>query len=408
MVIRTQLCFYTVILLVYPNIKILKSSEFAYSFIRWIKAGDSLKKTGRFFSFVKMTFGVLMVTLAVVCIAVRFPQCFSDADTAMLTAAAFTLSDGKLGDFQTETAPENNENEEKEIDYTVPTVAADSSAPEPETSDADRDNYYNTYADHSGEEKYTVTEKHYTDYGTAYENFFVQNKTDYSPDIGELLNSPLDFKMENNGQPEVLIMHTHTCESYLDADEGFFYESFYPRSTDNNFNVTRVGEAIAKSLKEQGIGVIHDTTIHDYPSYNGSYERSRATIDSYLEKYPSIKVVLDIHRDALGSETNKMKPTFTYNGKKAAQIMIMCGCDDGTMDFPQWNDNLKFALKLQKETETMYPGMTRPLNFGYFTYNMNVNSGSLLIEFGTDGNTLDEAVYSGKLFGVSLAKVLQS
>ena len=155
-----------------------------------------MKKTGRFFSFVKMTFGVLMVTLAVVCIAVRFPQCFSDADTAMLTAAAFTLSDGKLGDFQTETAPENNENEEKEIDYTVPTVAADSSAPEPETSDVDRDNYYNTYADHSGEEKYTVTEKHYTDYGTAYENFFVQNKTDYSPDIGELLNSPLDFKID--------------------------------------------------------------------------------------------------------------------------------------------------------------------------------------------------------------------
>ncbi len=361
-------------------------------------------------SFLKAAAGFLIVITAVVCIGVRFPQCFSGADGAVLTAAAFTLSDGTVGGMTETTEPDVTESQESlQSDYTVPTEAAQTDARAPEqTAERNWDDYYNTYSDHGDEEKYDITEKQYTGYGTEYDNFYVQNKTDYPLDIGKLLQEPLGFETKNNGDIEVLIMHTHTCESYLDADEGYFYESFYPRCTDNTFNITQVGDAIENSLKEQGIGVIHDRTVHDYPSYNGSYERSRQTIDSYIEKYPSIKVVLDIHRDALGSETNKIKPTFVYDGKKAAQIMIMSGYDDGTMDFPGWNENLRFALRLQSQTETMYPGMTRPLDFGYFTYNMNVNSGSLLVEFGTDANTLDEAVYSGKLFGYSLAKVLQS
>ncbi len=366
-----------------------------------------MKSKGRFLFAIKGLCAFLVVILAISCVIVRLPQCFKNTDTAVLTAAAFTLSDGTVGfndDSENETTPDNNQTKTEDVKNTEIANAH----PIYEKINRNWDDYYNTYASHDGEERYDITEKNLTDYGTLYDNFYVQNKTDYSLDIEEMLNAPLGFEMENTKDVQVLIVHTHTCESYMDADEGYFYESFYPRSTDNLFNVTQVGDAIESVLKEKGIGVVHDKTLHDYPSYNGSYDRSRETINSYLEKYPKIKVILDIHRDSLGSETNKTKPTFTYNGKKGAQIMIMSGYDDGTLNFPDWNYNLRFALRLQKETETMYPGMTRPLNFGYFDYNMNINTGSLLVEFGTDANTLDEAVYSGKLFGNSLAKVLQS
>lgn len=365
-----------------------------------------MKRKGKFSVVFKGLCGFLAVLTAVFCVLVRFPQCFSDDDTAVLTAAAFTLSDGTVL-AQTDETKTVGETEPQTVSTEVKTDKSTKTETEQPAS-RNWDDYYNTYASHEGEEKYTVTEKHYTGYGTQYGNFYVQNKTDYDLNIGQMLKEPLGFEMKDTKDIQVLIMHTHTCESYLDADEGYFFESYYPRSTNNLFNVTQVGDAIENSLKEQGIGVVHDKTIHDYPSYSGSYDRSLETINSYLEKYPEIKVILDIHRDSLGSETNKIKTTFDYNGKKGAQIMIMAGCDDGTLDYPDWNYNLRFALRLQNQTEAMFPGMTRPLDFGYFAYNMNVNTGSLLIEFGTDANTLDEAVYSGKLFGQSLAKVLQS
>ena len=169
-----------------------------------------------------------------------------------------------------------------------------------------------------------------------------------------------------------------------------------------------MGDEIEKQLKNAGIGVVHARTNHD-ELYTGSYSRSRKTIEKYLKQYPNIKVTLDIHRDSIGSDTYKIKPTFSYQGKKGAQIMILSGYDPGGIyDFPNWNYNLRFALKLQKECETRYSGMTRPLDFGNFAYNMNVNTGSLLIEVGADGNTLDEAKYSGKLLGKALSEVLQN
>ena len=207
-----------------------------------------------------------------------------------------------------------------------------------------------------------------------------------------------------------MIFHTHTCESYLKSDTGYYPSDYYPRSTNNKENVTSVGDEIEKQLKKAGIGVIHDKTKHDYPSYNGGYDRSYNTIQKYMEKYKGIKVVLDIHRDAIGDDTSgKVKPTFKYKGKKASQIMIMTGYQyEGGGDFPFWRDNLDFAIKLQQTAETMYPGLTRPLNFGEYTYNLNVCNGSLLIEFGTDVNTIDEVKRSGKMVGKALAKVLQN
>ncbi len=260
-----------------------------------------------------------------------------------------------------------------------------------------------------GENTFKIIESHFGDSGIKYENFYVNNKSGIDLNIAEELAKKPDINIKKDGTPQVLIYHTHTCESFMDKDQGFYYESFYPRTEDNRYNVVRVGDAICESLKKAGIAAIHDTTCHDSPSFSGSYKRSAETIDRNLAKYPSIQVTIDIHRDTIGNnERGKIKPTFKVGNRKAAQIMIMSGCDlDGSMEFPDWEYNLRFALRLQKSAETLYPGMTRSLFFGPVKYNMNKTHASLLIEVGTEVNTLNEAVYTGTLIGNVLENVFR-
>lgn len=291
---------------------------------------------------------------------------------------------------------------------TDPTAAESTDSDNLDTDYAVKDR--STDTDHSLEESYLVTECLYRESNMSYDNFFVKNSTDLSIDLGSYLNADLPFVYEETTEPQVLIVHTHATESYMDEDVGYYYESFYPRDTDDNYNMISIGNAIAKKLEQNGIGVAHCCEHHDDPQYYGAYDNCADSIREYMEKYPSIKIVLDIHRDSITTdEGEKIKPTFVYNGKKAAQIMIMCGNDNyGYYDFPDWEQNMSLAVKLQSVAETKYPGMTRPLYFGNFMYNMNLAPGSLLIEVGTDANTHDEAVYSGELLGDVVATVLKS
>ena len=263
-------------------------------------------------------------------------------------------------------------------------------------------------SDHSGENTYKIIESQVGASGINYENFYVKKAVDYNLEIAKELSLKPDINIVKDNSPRVLIVHTHTCESYMDKDQGFFYESFYPRTKDQRKSVVAVGDAIAERIKSSNIGVIHDTTYHDDPTYNGSYTRAADTIRKNLSENPSIQVVIDIHRDSLGNnESGKIKPTFRVNGRKAAQIMVISGCDlNGELGFPDWEYNLRLALRIQREAENMYPGMTRPMYFGEVKYNMNITHGSVLIEVGTDVNTLDEAIYSGSLLGDVLSKVL--
>ena len=147
-------------------------------------------------------------------------------------------------------------------------------------------------------------------------------------------------------------------------------------------------------------------TQHDYPSYNGSYQRSRVTVESYLKKYPSIKVVLDIHRDAIASGDTVTAPVAEVEGKTAAQIMIISGCENESMDYPNYMQNLRFSAALQNQLEGDYPGLTRPVLFDYRLYNQDLTNGSILIEVGSHGNTLEQAAYSGELIGKALGELL--
>ena len=237
---------------------------------------------------------------------------------------------------------------------------------------------------------------------------FIKNDTNQSDAaVAEILETPFGPGFSASGGPQVLIVHTHATESFERFDTMVYDTRNTWRSTDNNLNMAAVGAAMERVLTENGVGVIHDTTQHDYPSYNGSYERSAETVEAYLEQYPSIKVVLDLHRDAMEREDQAIvKPVAMIDGVKTAQLMIIAGCDDGSMNMPDWRKNLRFAAAFQDRMEQMYPGLTRPILLCHRKYNMDLSGGYLLLEFGSNGNTLEEAVYSGQLLGNILVKVL--
>lgn len=201
-----------------------------------------------------------------------------------------------------------------------------------------------------------------TKYGKAnatntYKNICVKNTTQTkSINIEKVLNEPIDLKAVDKSQPAVLIFHTHTTEGYEMLGRGFYTNSYTGRGEDKSRNMVRVGDEITKMLEKSGYKVIHDTEIHDR-KYTGAYDHSRVNVEAYLKKYPSIQVVLDIHRDAIHlSNGNKIKPTAEINGKKAAQIMIITGAQEGKVkDFPDWEQNLRFAVRLQQTCETMIP-----------------------------------------------------
>jgi len=208
-------------------------------------------------------------------------------------------------------------------------------------------------------------------------------------------------------EPQVLILHTHTTESYEPYEKDWYDESYTSRSADPGNGVVAVGEAIAGQLAAAGINVIHDCTMHDL-TYNGAYSRSLGTALGVLDRYPSVKIVLDIHRDAIEYEDGTRVSAVTdIDGKKAAQTMIICAADDGTYGVPGFMNNLHFASALQQSMESRYPTLTRPVLFQYCQYNQQVSPGALLIEVGSHGNSIDQAVYSGELIGKSLAELLK-
>lgn len=365
-----------------------------------------MKIKEKLLKFTRLTISFFIIAVAVACVICRLPECFASQNPAALAAAAFTLADGEYRvENNSLQQPVTAVDEEKPAEHT--TVKA-SGETEVESKERDKSDYYDSFADHSGEEKYSIEEKTIGASGTQVDNCFVKNRTGLDFDFESILNTPLSFEVEKQSKtPQVLIYHTHTSEAYMDEDVEYFYESFYSRTQNNDFNVVAVGEVIADTLNKNGINTLHDKTVHD-STYNGSYDRSVQTVLSDMEENDEIKVVLDIHRDALGSDECKVKPVFTYNEKKAAQIMILSGCDIyDERGFENWQNNLCFALKIQSKAEEMYPEMTRPLSFDFFAYNEYVCDGSLLIEIGTDANSMDEVEYSAKLLANVLCEVLK-
>ena len=235
------------------------------------------------------------------------------------------------------------------------------------------------------------------------------NTRQTAADIAAETAQPLPFAIEkDSAAPQVLIMHTHATEDYRLSAGLWFTPGDGARSTDRSINMCAVGRVMADTLNAAGICTLHDETLNDYPSYTGSYANSRAVVQRYLAQYPSIKVVLDVHRDAIETEGgSRMAPVCTVDGRQAAQVMIICGCDNGgSVQLPDWRQNLRFAAAWERSMEGMYPGFTRPVLFSYRFYNQDLTTGSLLIEIGGHGNNLNEALYAGQLAANGLVQAL--
>jgi len=237
----------------------------------------------------------------------------------------------------------------------------------------------------------------------------IRNDTNLSMEyIKQVLETPHGITFQNNGEPVVLIYHTHATEAFERHDSDVYDIRNTWRSNDNNINIVAIGAVMAQALEENGIAVIHNSAQHDYPSHNRAYERSAQTIAYYLEKYPSIRVLLDIHRDALERDNHVIvKPVAEINGQTAAQIMILVGCASPNLDIPHWRENLRFAAAFQDAMESSYPQLTRPVWLRHRRYNQHMHTGALLVEIGSNANTLEEAIYSATLAGQALADFIR-
>lgn len=212
----------------------------------------------------------------------------------------------------------------------------------------------------------------------------------------------------DSAEPQVLILHTHATETYRLSAGLWFSPTDTARSTDNAVNMCAVGDVMARELNAAGICTLHDTTLNDYPSYTGSYANSRAVAQRYLAQYPSIRVILDVHRDAIETNGARIAPVCSIGGRKAAQVMLICGCGNGTtIQLPDCMENLRFAAAWERQMEADSPGLTRPVLFSYRFYNQDLSAGALLIEVGGHGNNLSEALYAGRLAAKSLAALLR-
>ena len=264
------------------------------------------------------------------------------------------------------------------------------------------------YADSSNDGKIISADYSKQNATSEYNGIYIRNTTlNHHINIEEYLNKQV-YAFITENKPAVLIYHTHTTETYELLDRSFYTNERNIRSDNLKENMVRVGEEICKVLEKNGYKTIHDKSIYD-ESVNGAYERSRANISRIIKDNPSIQIVLDIHRGAIYQKDNsKIKTVTEINGRKAAQIMLISGCEDGNVtDFPNWQKNLTFALNLQEKLKNDNKTLVQPLMFCSRKYNLDLVPCALSIEIGTDANTLSEAVYSAELFADSLTELLE-
>lgn len=222
----------------------------------------------------------------------------------------------------------------------------------------------------------------------------IRSSCSYSVQTDALLTKPLVWNLSGE-QPTVLIVHTHGTESYTKTED--YSESSQYRTLDCGYNTVSIGSYLASLLEKNGIHVIHDQTLHDYPSYNNSYNNARQTINRHLSENPSIQLVLDLHRDAM-TDGNGQQICYTLNTDKgeSAKLMLVIGSDAGGLNHPNWQENMALAVKLHAQLEKSNPGICRPISFRSQRFNQDLSRGAVLIEVGSAGNTRQQALVAAE------------
>ena len=236
-------------------------------------------------------------------------------------------------------------------------------------------------------------------YTVEYKKVKIKNETSY--ELTQDMLKP-DIEIKNK---KVVIFHTHTCESYTTSEKYQYQPTGTFRTTDLNYTVSRVGDELEKYLNKYEFSVIHDKTFHDYPSYTGSYNRSLKTVEGILDKNKDTEVVIDLHRDAIGSKSD-YAPTVKIGEDYAAQLMFVIGTNGGGLWHPNWNQNLKFAVKVQEKAEELYPGLFKPIILRNSRYNQHLTKVATIIEVGATGNTLEQCLTSMKYLSKIMNEVI--
>lgn len=235
---------------------------------------------------------------------------------------------------------------------------------------------------------------------------YLFNYTNRDMDMQALARAQISVELPSDG-PQVLIMHTHGSEAYTMDGEDIYEESDASRTINEEYNVLRIGDEIQAVFEEMGLKVIHDRTLYDYPQYSGAYTRSCEGVEKWLAQYPSIQVVLDVHRDALIGEDGTVYKTISeVEGEKTAQVMMVVGTDDQGLAHPRWKENLALAIQIQKQLDEQWPTLARPITLRSSRFNQQLTQGSLLVEVGSHGNTLQEALKGARLFAQAAGTVL--
>lgn len=235
------------------------------------------------------------------------------------------------------------------------------------------------------------------------------NRTKFSVDLASYLKNafPVNCTIPDS-EPLVLIIHTHGSESYLESGYDYYSPEETFRSLDESKGVVHIGEVLCEKLNSLGINTVHDKTMYDRTDFNRSYNYSREGIKKMLDEYPTIRFVIDLHRDSVfDANGNNIKPLTTLNGKDCAQLMLVVGTNEGGSDHPDWRDNLTFATHLQQKMNDLYPTLARPINLRTAAFNQALTTGSILLEVGACGNTVEEAENAILLFAQAYASLLK-
>lgn len=228
----------------------------------------------------------------------------------------------------------------------------------------------------------------------------VNNVCGIETDVDRLLQQTLSWDL-TGATPTVLIVHSHGTESYAPTPD--YTESSPYRTTDNAYNVVSIGDRLVQILEAGGVHAVHDRTLHDSPSYSDSYVNSRESVRRYLDQYPTIQLVLDIHRDAVeDADGNQMKFATTVEGTDTARLMLVVGSDAGGLTHPHWPENMSLAVKLHAQLEKLAPGICRPISFRSQRFNQDLSPGALIVEVGSAGNSHPEALAAAEVLGKAI------
>ena len=204
-----------------------------------------------------------------------------------------------------------------------------------------------------------------------------------------------EMVVSGSDEPQVLIVHTHATESYLPASEG----NYHTKDVENS--VRDVGNVLAETLKAEGITAVHDQTLHDSPSYNQSYSRSYVTITEILKENPTIKCVIDLHRDAIASDSTAA--TVSVSGKTCARYSYVI-----STEVPTYGDNLNFINAMNKTASEEYNGFTGKILERGYRYNQDLSSKYMLLEIGYNRNRIEDARNTAEVFAKILADTLKA